>query len=52
VHFEFRQNDLAVNPHSLLPKSQDPDTVATAMAPNEPAPLAGVPAQSGRTRAR
>lgn len=30
VHFEFRQNDLAVNPHTLLPKSTDPDTVAVA----------------------
>ena len=30
VHFEFRQNDLAVNPHTLLPKSKDPETVAAA----------------------
>jgi murein DD-endopeptidase MepM/ murein hydrolase activator NlpD len=37
VHFEFRQNDLAVNPHSLLPKSTDPETVA--MAPAELRPL-------------
>src|SRR5262249_36744682 len=32
VHFEFRQNDAAVNPHSLLPKSKDPDAVAEATA--------------------
>ena len=30
VHFEFRQGDVAVNPHTLLPKSKDPDAVAVA----------------------
>jgi murein DD-endopeptidase MepM/ murein hydrolase activator NlpD len=28
VHFEFREGDVAVNPHTLLPNSKTPDTVA------------------------
>jgi murein DD-endopeptidase MepM/ murein hydrolase activator NlpD len=40
VHFEFRDGDLAVNPHTLLPQSKIPDAVAThawvpELAPHE-----------------
>jgi hypothetical protein len=48
VHFEFRQNDLAVNPHTLLPKSKDPDTVATAQGTWDPNHSAYTLRSSGR----
>lgn len=32
VHFEFRNGDAAVNPHTLLPKSADPEAVPARVA--------------------
>lgn len=32
VHFEFRNGDIAVNPHTLLPKSSDPEAVPARVA--------------------
>jgi murein DD-endopeptidase MepM/ murein hydrolase activator NlpD len=38
VHFEFREGDVAVNPHTLLPKSKIPDAVATREPATKPNP--------------
>lgn len=36
VHFEFRQGDVAVNPHSLLPKSKIQETATAEAADRKP----------------
>lgn len=38
VHFEFRQGDVAVNPHTLLPKAKNPEAVATREPVAKPNP--------------
>jgi len=39
VHFEFRQGDVAINPHTLLPKAKEADTVAVAHEPGQTSSL-------------
>jgi len=47
VHFEFRQGDVSINPHTLLPQAKNPEAVAAAEEPSQQWQVAALARASG-----